>query len=208
MLPGFLTDPPGLNTLDDDPSADNAQPSANAPSGVTVDIGDDNPYFYPRRSGDPGGVGYYHVHSQMQLVDSDGTSVCFGMRAWAPAGLENGGVQQGRTVVAPGLAVFQDLGDGTALHGFIDQNLSGTSRPGPFRCGMAWNCPLETWENPEDRSVFFFVQAVETYGYVYDTKGRTRNCEVVPGVHWRMNDNFWMSVGASRSSMLTCGWHF
>jgi len=205
MLPGFLSDMPSLNAFDD-PSETNGQ--TGNPDGFVLNFGDDNPYFDPRRPGDPGGVGYLRVHSQLQLVDWGSTSVCFGLRAWTPAGLESGGVQQGRTVVAPGLGVFHDLGEGTALHGFVDQSIQGAAHQGPLNCGMAVHCPLAPLDEQTDQSVFVFVQALGRYEYASDRQGRPMTWEVVPGLHWRVSDAFWMSLGASRSSMLTCWWHF
>ena len=38
--------------------------------------------------------------------------------------------------------------------------------------------------------------------------GREMGWEFVPGVHWRLSDNFWMSLGAARRGMFTCSWQF
>jgi hypothetical protein len=210
MLPGFLGEPPGLaftDDLDDDPSM--ATKTDSNSDGFLLSFGDDNPYFDPRRPGDPGGVGFIHVHSQLQVVDSGSTSVCLGMRAWTPAGLENGGVQNGQTIIAPGIGLFQDLGAGSALQAFVDQSMhSGGCHPGPVRCGMSFDCPLPVAAEPTNRGLFFFVQALGQYDYAGDRQGRAMNCQVVPGIHWKVNDVFWINFGASRLSTLTCGWHF
>jgi hypothetical protein len=214
MLPGFLNDPPGLNGLDDPACANDSSGSlpANAescagPRGLTLAVGDDNPFFDLRRPGDPGGVGFVRVHSQLQVVDLGSTSVCLGLQAWTPAGLQSGGVADGPTVLAPGLGIFHDLGDGTGLHGYVGQHLRGT-RQGPLNYGMALQCPLAPWVEPADRCLFVFVQALGTYDYVGDRQGKALNWEVVPGIHWRINDNFWMSLGASKLGMLTCSWQY
>jgi hypothetical protein len=210
MLPGFLSEPPGLAAFDD--PSDEATSSAKAdsnPDGFVLSFGDDNPYFAARRPGDPGGVGFIHIHSQLQVVDWGYTSVCVGMRAWTPAGLENGGVQNGQTVISPGIGVFQDLGAGSALHAFVDQSMvSGGYHPGPMRCGMALDCPVPVETDATNRSLFFVVQALGQYDFPTDRHGRSMNCQVVPGLHWRVSDAFWLSLGASRLSTLTCGWHF
>jgi hypothetical protein len=210
MLPGFLVDPPDLNVMDDPSDSTSATntTSDNSVDGFILNFGDDNPYFDPRRPGDPGGVGFVRVHSQVQVLDSGNTSVCFGLRAWTPAGLEAGGVQNGATVFAPGVGIFQDLGAGSALHGFVDQNLHSCCRQGPIHCGMAVDCPLTAADNPANPGVFVFVQALGTLDNGVDRQGRPMNWELVPGVQWRLSDSFSMSLGASRSSMLTCWWHF
>ena len=66
MLPGFVSDPPYLKGFDDLPS-DSALAADSGPTWMTMNFGDDNPYLDPRRSGDPGGVGYVHFYSQLQL---------------------------------------------------------------------------------------------------------------------------------------------
>jgi len=205
MLPGFLTEPRWLGGLDD--PADVGRSDAN-PKGIALSVGDDNPFFDPRRPGDPGGVGYYRLHTQVQLVDWGPTSVCFGLQAWAPAGLECGGVQDGPTVIAPGVGIFHDLGDGSGLHGFVGQNFHGRNHDGPLRCGMAWHCPITPWDEISDSGMFFFVQAHARYDFSGDRQGRPMNWELVPGLHWRVTEAFWMSIGASRSGMVTCGWQF
>ena len=209
MLPGFLSDPPELSGADD-AAADagtSSSPSGNQ-DGFVISFGDDNPFFDPRRPGDPGGVGFVRIHSQVQVLDWGSTSVCFGLRAWTPAGLENGGVQSGSTVMSPGIAVFQEIAAGSALHGFVDQSLHNCYHQGPMRCGVALDCPINGLDPVPDRSVFFFVQALGRLDYGADRQGRSMNWAVVPGIQWRLSDTLGLSLGASRQSILTCWWHF
>ncbi len=207
MLPGFVSDPPYLKGFDDLPG--DALPTADSgPTWATLNFGDDNPYLDPRRSGYPGGVGFVHFYSQLQLLDSGSTSVALAVRGWTPAGLENGGIQQGPTIFAPGVGVFQDLGAGNAFQGFVDQSLRNAYHHGPLRCGVAWDCPMDLWEDPRDRTLFLYVQGLGNSDYGVDRKGRPMDWELVPGVHWQLSECLWMSVGALRSKMLTCGWSF
>ena len=62
--------------------------------------------------GDPGGVGYFRVQSQLQFLDTGKTGCTIGLRAATPAGVEYDGLQDGPTFVAPNLAWHYDLGDG------------------------------------------------------------------------------------------------
>jgi hypothetical protein len=208
MLPGFVSDPPSLSAFDDVPGMAAAPVGNTGPNWMTVNFGDDNPLLDPRRSGDPGGVGFVQIYSQMQLFDTGGSSLCLALRGWTPAGVENGGVQQGPTVFAPGVSAFQDLGAGTALQGFVDQHLRNAYQHGPLRCGVAWDCPIDLWEDNSDRSLFFYVQGLGRVDYGPDRKGRPTSWELVPGIHWQLSDSMWLSLGASRTRMLTCGWSF
>jgi hypothetical protein len=212
MLPGFLSDPIGMSSSDDDNSDSLSGPGDPAGSGMNrmlLSIGNHNPYFDLRRPGDPGGVGYTRLHSQMQLLDLPGTSVSFGIQGWTPAGAESGGVSNGPTTIAPGLGIFQELGNGAALHGYVGQNFrDGTSKDGPLRCGVALHCPIIPWADPDDLGVYVFVQAMGRYDYINDRPWRAVNWEVLPGIHWRLSDNFWLSVGGSRSGLLTWTWQY
>ena len=204
MLPGFLSDAGSVVSGDEAPGSDGS-------AGILVNFGDDNPYFDPRRPGDPGGVGFIRLYSQLQLLDTGTTSVCLGLRAWAPAGLENGGVADGRSMLAPGLGVFQDLGNNAGLHGYVGQQIRAdlrNSNQATMECGMAMHCPVPGLVEPTSHGVYFFVQALGRYGVSNPGDGREMGWEFVPGVHWRLSDNFWMSLGASRRGMFTCSWQF
>jgi hypothetical protein len=221
MTPGFLSDPPGLDSSDDplppnDPAGSLfASKDGDGPSRVQVALGVDNPFFDFRWRGDPGGVGYYRVHSQLQLLDSGTTSLCLNCQAFTPAGLESGGVSGGPTVINPSFAVFQELGGGTALQGFVGNNIRTTPRwsdrlDSGIQCGMAWQCPVPGLVNPCDNTgVYLFMQALGRYRYEGEgAPGRAAVWEFVPGVHWRVADSCWLSIGAFRSSLLTCSWRF
>jgi hypothetical protein len=208
MMPGFLSDPANYSRSDDSPG----DGGGSGDSGFLVNLGDDNPYFDPRRPGDPGGTGYYRLFSQMQVLDTGWTSVCLGLKAWAPAGLENGGVSEGRTYFAPGLGVFQDLGNGSGLHGYVGHqfraNVHCASHEGAMEYGMAMHCPVPGLVEPTTNGVYFYVQALGRYGYQGYNEGREMEMELIPGFHWRFSDSFWMSLAASRRGMFTCSWQY
>jgi hypothetical protein len=219
MLPGFCADPLGLNTDDDpvligDPAA-LPPTSSDALSRVQVTLGNDNPYFDFRWRGDPGGIGFYKVNSQVQLLDTGSTSVCLNCLAVTPAGLESGGVADGPTVITPGIGWFQELGWGTALQGYVGSNVRAASHigdrlEGGYQYGMSWQAPLPGLVNPADKTgVYVFMQALGRYRYEGDNQtGRPAAWEFVPGIHWHVTDSCWMSIGGMRSSLLTCSWRF
>jgi hypothetical protein len=215
MLPGFLSDPAGITSADDpvDPFVTgnyfgSGEIGASGLNGLLVSVGNYNPFFELRRPGDPGSIGYLRMHSQLQVLEAGGTNVCLGLRAWTPAGVESGGVSSGPTTIAPGLGVFQDLGSGTGLHGYCDQNFQGACRQhGPLHYGVGMHCPLFPWEQSEDFGVYFFMQALGRYDFTGERLG-TKNWEFVPGVYWRLTNNCWLSLGASRTSMLTWMWQY
>jgi hypothetical protein len=227
MMPGFLADPVGV--IDSNlPTQAATTPSSpfdgglgyatvtddSGPNWIQLTLGDDIPFFDMRRPGDPGGVGYYKLYSQLQLVDVGTTSVCLNLQAVTPAGLQSGGVQDGPTVLTPGLGLFQELGAGTALHGFVGQHIWTGARPADpsgraLQYGMGFQCPLLA-PSCSDQGVFLFVRAVGRYYYDGDTRsnGRTMDWDLVPGIHWRVNDKCWMSLGASHNGMFTWAWQF
>jgi hypothetical protein len=221
MMPGFLSEPPGMDSSDDlipvgDPAAAvYATKDGDGPSRVQVTMGADNPILDSRGRGDPGGVGFYRVHSQLQLFDSGTTSLCLNCQAFAPAGLESGGVADGPTVINPSVAVFQEMWGGSALQGYVGSNIRTASHladrlEGGYHGGMAWQCPVPGLVNPSDNmGVYLYMQALGRYRYDGEnTTGRPATFEFVPGIHWRVADSLWLSLGAARSSMLTCSWRF
>jgi len=227
MTTGYLADPVGVVDTDPPQVLDQASPPASdgdGPSRMQVTAGNDNPYLDFRRPGDPGGVGYFRVHSQVQFLDTGRTGCTLGLRAATPAGLEYDGAREGPTMVAPNLGWYYDLGDGAALHGFVGKSVraaagwtDGLGRNVEF--GFAVHHPVPMLDAGETRNLFLFVQALgrqhlETLG---DSR-RTSVWDVVPGLHYRVNDNWWMSggvvvpVGSSRSDLgtwqITCSWQF
>jgi hypothetical protein len=219
MPTGYLSDPLGLNADDDPPATEPASKPASdldllALARIQVAVGQDNPFFDYRRTGEPGGVGYYRLHSQVQLLDTGTTSLSVGMQAVTPAGLESGGLSDGPTVLSPTLALFQELGGGTAVHGFVGKHILADPARGSdslnrsLQYGMAVQCPVPGLNAGADQGVYVFVEALGRYPLEGEPSQRRPSWEVLPGIHWRVADNCWMSIGGSRYSMLTCSWQF
>ncbi len=212
MPAGFLTRPLGLED-DDDVAGENTASGRDDLAGVQLVLGSDNPFFDPLRPGNLGGVGYYQVHSQLQMLDTGGFSVCLNLNAYTPAGLQSGGIENGTTFVRPSLAWFQDLGMGTALHGFVGQNMrprlrsNDHFRPGAH-FGLAWQCPIPTLDDEEQNNLFFFIQALGGFRYEQDRYSSRPGWDIFPGIHWRMNNNCWMSLGGYRHGLITCSWQY
>jgi hypothetical protein len=216
MMPGFLSDPPvpgsGQTPLPSDPATGPAPGGEATPGRVNVVVREDNPYFDLRQPDDPGGVGFHRLHSQLQLLESGTTSVCLNLQAVAPAGSASGGAPDGPTVFTPGLAVFQELGGGTALQGFVGQHIwaNGAGEPPgqSVQYGMGVQWPVLGLGGRE-QGLYLFMQALGRYQYEGERlSGRAANWEFVPGVHWRVHEKCWFSLGASRTSLLTCSWQF
>lgn len=228
MTTGYLVEPVGVVDPDSaSPGAENTALPANdgdGPGKMQVVAGNDNPYFDLRRPGDPGGVGYFRVQSQVQFLDNGKTGATLGLRAATPAGLEYDGLADGPTVVAPNLAWYYDLGDGAALHGFVGKNVRAaggwTDNLGRnVEYGVAIHRPMPMPDGGVNRSLFLFVQALGRHRpeFLSDSH-KSALWEVLPGIHYRLNENWWMSggvivpVGTSRSDLglwqVTCSWQF
>ncbi len=223
-----LGDPLGLIDDDASPPPDPDAPLTSGPADndggpIQVSMGEDNPFFDFRRSGSPGGVGYYKVQTQLQFLDTGATGCTLCLQAVRPAGLESNGVNDGPSFVSPSLTVFHDLGDGTALHGFVgkDVRANATWRDGltdnSLRYGVALQQPVPGVTTDPSKGLFVFVEA---QGYWSDRdQGALRSWEVVPGLHYRLSDSWWMSggvllpVGPTRYGSagqwhLSCSWQY
>jgi hypothetical protein len=197
ITPGFLSDPVGLADPKDGPSTVEDP----GPDWLQVTAGNDNPFFDLRSPGDPGGVGFYKVHTQMQLFDSPNTGCAVALQAVTPAGRESDGVDDGPTVVSPAVSLFHTLDDGTAIQGFVGKNMKVNSHWSgqlnqSVRYGMAVQRPLLPAGPNGDANFYVFMEALGHYRYdAAANPGAINNLDVLPGVHYRLAPNWWMSGG-------------
>jgi hypothetical protein len=214
--------PAGADAPPASPANDN---SSFADGRARLWLGTDNPFFDFRRPGDPGGVGYYKLHSQALLFDTDYTGLSVGFQAVTPAGLEADGMQTGPTVLSPNIALFHEVTSGTAIQGFVGKDLRANSRwvgglHRSIQYGLALQSPCPGLQPKDGQCVHFFVEALGRYRYEGDPGlGGPLNLHLVPGVHWRLGESWWMSGGVlmplggptrydSRLWQITASWHF
>jgi hypothetical protein len=215
MPSGFLYEPIGIDTDDgpaDDPTQTQTNGSVTGP--VQVVLGMDNPFFDYRWRHDAGGFGYYLLDSQVQLLDKGTTSMCLGFQAVTPAGLDAGGLADGPTVFRPAFAWFQEIGSAAALQGFVSKSVRAHAGwteefETGFRFGLAFQYGVPWLTTGPNQSVHFFVEALGRY-QKEPAVGQTQppTLELIPGIHWRMSENWWISVGAARRGLVTCSWQF
>jgi hypothetical protein len=199
-----------------------ATPPAGADDGLgwlQLAMGNDNPYFDFRQPGDPGGLGFYRVNTQIQLFESRFTSCTLGLQAVTPAGLQFAGVQDGPTVFSPAFALFHTLDNGFAMQGFVGKHLQVSSTgyvPVPVQrslhYGMAVQRPLVA-TGPDGSSNFYvFVEALGQYHTTPNPTLPPATWEVLPGMHWQVSDSMWISSGllmpVGPSHLPTSRWQF
>ena len=223
MPTAFISNPLGLSDDDMKPASESATSSFFSPSSgddfsyLQVNFGNHNPYFDLRRPGDPGGVGYYRLYSQLQVVDVGCTTVSVGLNAYTPAGYDSGGLLNGPSYVSPNVAWYHDLVDGVALQGYVGQNIS--TQPGweshlnsNIHGGMALQCAMPGTQPTAPQGCYLFMQALGRYRYDSGSNPGAGSplmiWDFVPGVHFRWNNNCWMSLGVSRYHFLSCSWQF
>jgi hypothetical protein len=227
MTPGFLSDPVGLDQ--DDPTPPGTIPPVvdPGPEWVTVAMGNDNPFFDFRRPGDPGGVGYYRVHTQVQLFETTSTGCAVGLQAVTPAGLEMAGINDGPTVLTPAFSLFHYLDDGTGLHCFLGKHVNfnmplGSRLRHAWQYGVAVQRPLSSTQSEGFTNVYWFVEALGRYRYdpgAAADPSRANIWEVLPGVQWKVSENWWISGGVilpvssssptdTRLWQITCAFQF
>lgn len=226
MPAGFLSTPPGLDSDDDDPGND---PSLTTPNSAGEDrlqvlVGQDNPFFDFRYRGDPGGYGYYRLHAQYQLLDSNSSGLCLGLRAVTPAGLETEGLAGGRTILCPALSWYQDLGANFIVHGYVGKDLHASPNwtdnlERSVHYGLAVQQPIPGLDSGPIGSLHMFVEALGRQRSNPDLVDRpVSTLEMLPGLHWQMGENWWMQgglllpMGSSRLDaglwQITCSWRF
>jgi hypothetical protein len=214
MPAGFIANPLGLKDDDDIPATDPAAAKVDDDfQDVQLSLGYDNPILDPMRPGNVGGVGYYRIYSQVRMFDWGATSACVNFQAFTPAGAQWGGLPNGPTYFSPAFSWFHDLGAGTALQGFVWQNIctgSGWEENWNRRLfyGLAWQCPLIRDEKTGDQGLYFFVQAMGRFHYDTDASTSKPAVGLIPGLQWRVSDNCWMSVGGGQRGIISCSWQF
>ncbi len=227
MQSPFLDTPVGLDADDDgtdDSSApDPFDPDVDVMRRVQIALGNDNPFFDFQAPDNPGRVGYYRLHAQYQLVDHASTSVTLGMQAFTPAGLESEGLAHGPTVFRPNFAWWQDLGNGQGITGFVSKSVLPNNRlfdrlERGYRCGLAWASALTDDDAGTAGSVHFFMEALARYQPDTYNGQRPPTLQVLPGLHWQVNDRCWMSgavalpIGPNQADealwQITCWWKF
>ena len=183
-----------------------------------VAMGYDNPYFDFRRRGAPGGVGYYKVQTQYRFLETGSTGCIMTLQAVRPAGLESNGINEGPSYVSPALALFHDLGEGRALHAFVVKDVRANSawRDGATEganYGLALQQPLLGPPRDPSKGLFLFIEALGHVGDRDQEPGAINSWEVVPGLHYRISDAWWVSsgvllpIGPNRYGT-TGQWHF
>jgi hypothetical protein len=230
MQPGFLSD---VTWLDDDRTSGGTKPLDfdPEPEFFSLSAGNDNPLFDFRSKGDPGGVGYSRVNSQLQLFDTSKTAMCLGLQAVTPTGLANDGLadNRGTTVVTPGFSLFHELDEGLGVQAFVSKNLpllNHTGVPmtgsGSLQRDMQYGVAIQrsVTNNPADPlSNLYMSLGALGQQHAESDGGRTINWDVMPGMHLRLADNWWLSggvllpVGPNRDVTgghwrLTCQWQF
>jgi hypothetical protein len=222
ILPGFISELPGVMQDDFDPANPGFPVKApevaddDGPDWLNICLGNDNPYLELRQPGSPGGIGYYRLATQVQLIDSPTTSCAVTVQAFTPAGLQNWGLNQGPTTFNPSMSFFHHLGEGVALQGFIGQSMilhsNLTDGLGQnLQYGMAVQRPL--LPRPADNSnanVYLFFEALGRYRYeslgsgsYYTPASSTTSLtpynsahwDVLPGLQWRPSETLWMTSG-------------
>ncbi len=220
MPSAYPNDPVGLE-LDNDPTMNEVDRDSMADARLKVAVGTDNPFFDFRKPGDPGGVGFYRLHSQVLLFDNQRTGLSMGLQAVTPAGLEAEGVSDGPTVLSPNFAWFHEIANGTAIQGFVGKHLRANSRWSDslerhINCGVALQSPFP---GTDSRNAYLFLEALGRYRIEGDSSQRpSLNWDLLPGIHWRLGDNWWMSGGIlmplglprpeARLWQITCSWQF
>lgn len=171
---------------------------------VNVVLSADNPYFDFRRPGDLGGVGYQRLYTEVRLLSSETTCLALNCHAATPAGLECDGLADGPTQFSPALTLSQDLGDGLAVQGFVGRTMRANlpalgTGPRNMEYGVVVQHPVPGLDGDTETKprVFLFVETLGRYRFEEGSNSPqpTSRWDLLPGVHFRGGDNWWVSGG-------------
>ena len=196
------------NPLDiDDPDTSDGD----GDSGVLVSFGRYLPNFDTNPTGERRPIGYQKAHAQVQVADLGPTSVFVTVETLTP-GDGADGIARGATTVSPSFGWFHDLGFGAGVQGFLGQDVEAHSRWSDglgtrVRGGVGLQCPMPGLSSDIGDSGWFFLLEARGY-YRYDDASDGVSWKVAPGVHWRANDDCWLSVTASKYNIVSFLYRF
>ena len=201
-MTSFLQNPLDIDD-EDDPSLSPLDASPESTAGFVFSLGAYRPNFDLRPASERRAYGYVKSHSQMQVAEVGTTSLFFTVQSLSPG--DNMGVSHGPTSVSPSLGLFHDLGAGAAVQGYLGQDVYAHSRwveglGYRVHCGVGVQCPVPGYCTDEGQQGWFFFLQARGY-YRYDDPSDGVAWKVVPGVHWRANENCWLSVSGARHSL-------
>ncbi|MBY0228076.1 MAG: hypothetical protein K2W96_02230 [Gemmataceae bacterium] len=187
LQPGFLAETPWLSPEE--------TPDPN-PDGMTLGFGNDNPHLDFRRRGEPGGVGYSRLASQVALFDAAGLSCTLYLGAVTPAGADQNGLpdSKGPTVLMPALSLHHSLDEGMGVQMSVGGNWSlltpsAQAARREWQYGVSLYRSLGTEPGDPFRNIYLSVEAT--------AQGRdpraTNAWELLPGLTWKPAPNWTLS---------------
>jgi hypothetical protein len=196
---------------------------------MQMSMGTHNPLFDFRRPSDPGGVGYYKLHSQFLLLGDEHAGCTLRIQAVTPAGLEADGLATGPTILSPSVAWCYQAKDGTALQTFCGKDMRTRAHWSDrlhhsFVYGVALERPIPGLECSQDHGVRFFVEALGRFRYdsgpvlAPTAPSSPARWDILPGLHWQLHDRCWLTGGMlmpihaagldRHLFQLTCSWQY
>ena len=159
----------------------------------------DNPFMDFKQSGDPGGVGYEKLYTQLLLTDYGSGTCHLNCQATEPAGIQFNGVPHGPTVVRPSFSWFHDLAGGATVQSFVGtctranlqsmENLNSN-----VQYGMALQSPLPV--GVDAKQFFLFVEALgRSRGETLNGQQPPGGWQLLPGLSWQSSQRCWISGG-------------
>jgi hypothetical protein len=175
-------------------------------SGMIVSFGRYLPNFDSNPTAERRPQGYQKAHAQMQVADLGPTSVFVTVQTLTP-GDGADGIARGPTTVSPSFGVFHDLGYGVGIQGFLGQDVEAHSRWSDglgtrVRAGVGMQYPVPGLSSDIGDTGWFFLLEARGY-YRYDDASDGVSWKVAPGVHWRASDACWLSLTASKYSIVS-----
>jgi hypothetical protein len=196
------------NPLDID---DSDTSDADGDSGVLVSFGRYRPNFDFNPYSERRPVGYQKAHAQMQVAEMGPTAVFVTVQTLTP-GDGDDGVSRGPTTVSPSFGWFHDLGSGAGVQGFLGQDLYAHSRWSDglgtrVRGGVGVQYPVPGLTSELGDTGWFFMLQARGY-YRYDDLSDGVSWKIAPGVHYRASDSCWLSLSASKYSIVSFLYRF
>jgi hypothetical protein len=199
IAPAFQAEPLGLYEAEElpgvTPRSEVEQAPDEGPDWLQIWMGSDNPYLDFRQPGDPGGLGFYRIYTQMQLFETASSGCALNMQAVTPAGIQYWGLPNGVTVFTPTLSFYHAVNPGMTLQGFVGKNLP-VSDAGLAPClQRRVECGVGVQQALNRDGLYLSLEGLAQTPADHRALEMPPALQVLPGMQWQVDEGWWLSSG-------------
>jgi hypothetical protein len=198
IAPAFTAEPLGLYEPEDIlGKTSKTEPAAtdDGPDWLQVWMGADNPFLDFRQPGDPGGLGFYRITTQVQLFESARSGCALTLQTVTPSGIQYWGLPEGTTVCSPSLSVFHAVDRGLSLQGFVSKNVVVCDAAVNHGLQRRVQCGLGLQQLLAGDCLYCSLEGLAQTPADHRALEMPPSLQLLPGMQWQLDEAWWLSSG-------------